>query len=188
MKPSLRVFLLAFLFASALFAQTETVTITKLAAGSYTVSSAAGTQLVRVSPLGNGSYMFFSPGGSSTLMTLAPGMYTLTSSDGVNLGTTYINSLGSGRYSFSNPTTGTTGTVQSLSAPQGIPLPALAVQPPNTTNLYILAAMVRQQCNARGGVLYKPHWYSKMRCETPAQIEAEAEAKDRKKQSKQPTP
>jgi hypothetical protein len=73
---------------------------------------------------------------------------------------------------------------------QSIPLPALAVQPPNNnmTLALILAARMRQQCYASGGVLYKPHWYSKVRCETPAQIESEREAKESKKQAKQPAP
>jgi hypothetical protein len=120
-------------------------------------------------------------------MALAPGMYTLTSSDGVNLGTTYIYNLGNGRYSFSNPTSGVTGTVQSMAVAQGIPLPALAVQPPsnNTNNTLLLAMLIqqqRQQCYARGGVLYKPHWYSKVQCETPAQIQSDSEAKMRKQQ------
>ncbi len=190
MKPSLRALLLAFLLASALFAQTQTVTVSKLAAGTYTVSSPAGTQLVNVTPFGNGSYSFTSSDGSSTVVTLAPGMYSLTSSSGANLGTTYIYTLGNGRYSFSNPTTGTTGTIQTVPSAPSIPLPALAVQPPNN-NMSLLLALAAErvrQCNAQGGILYKPHWYSKVRCETPAQIESEKEAKESKKQAKQPAP
>jgi hypothetical protein len=184
------VFLLVFFLAPTLLAQTQTVTITKLDAGTYTVSSPAGTQLVNVIPFGSNSYSFMSSDGSSTVVTLATGIYSLTSSSGANLGTTYIYSLGNGRYSFSNPTTGTNGTIQSMPTATTIPLPALAVQQPqnNTASLYLLAAMIRQQCNERGGILYKPHWYSKMRCETPAQIESETEARDRKKQAKQPAP
>lgn len=175
----------ALLFASTCFCQTQTITINELAPGTYSVNSSSGNQLVNVLPLGGGSYSFYSTDGSSTLMTLAPGMYTITSSAGANVGTTYINSLGSGMYSFSNPTTGTTGTIQSVPQTQPIPLPALAIQQPNNTNLYILAALVEQQrraqCNASGGWIYKPHWYSKERCVTTAQLRAEREYQEHKK-------
>jgi hypothetical protein len=188
MKRSLRVFLLAFLIAPLLSAQTQTVTVTKLAVGIYSVSSAAGVQSVNVTPLGNGSYSFSSSDGSSTLMTLAPGVYTITSSVGVNLGTTYIYSLGSGLYSFSNSTTGTTGSLQAIATPPPPPLVALAIQPPGNGmdmgTVLLLAAMARQQCYEQGGVFYKPHWYSAVRCEAPAEIESEKEAKERKKQGK----
>jgi hypothetical protein len=55
-------------------------------------------------------------------------------------------------------------------------------------SVVLLAAMIRQQCNAQGGVLYKPHWYSKARCETPAQIESERQAELRKKEANHPSP
>jgi hypothetical protein len=44
--------------------------------------------------------------------------------------------------------------------------------------------MAREQCYEHGGVLYKPHWYSSVRCEAPAEIESEREAKESKKQTK----
>jgi hypothetical protein len=155
MKPSLRVFLLAFLLAPTLLAQTQTVTITRLTAGTYTVSSPAGTQLVNVTPLGSDSYSFMSSDGSSTVVTLAPGMYTLTSSSGANLGTTYIYSLGNGLYSFSNPTTGTTGTIQSVPSAPPPPLPALAIQPVQQPNLIGMYATAVYLCQARGAAIYK---------------------------------
>jgi len=189
MKISFCVLLLALLTASSsVRAQTQFVTIDKLAAGIYTVRSEAGTQFVNVMPLGNGSYSFYSSDGSSSVMTLAPGIYTLTTSAGVNVGTTYIYSLGNGRYSFSNPSTGTTGSIQTFEPAPTPPLAALAIQPPtnnleNMTSLLLLAAMARQQCYEHGGIFYRPHWYSSVRCEAPAEIESEREAKERKKQT-----
>jgi len=44
--------------------------------------------------------------------------------------------------------------------------------------------MARQKCYEHGGIFYKPHWYSSVRCEAPAEIESEREAKERKKQAK----
>lgn len=70
--------------------------------------------------------------------------------------------------------------------PQGqstkMPLPALAIQAPrdNTASLIVLAAMLKQRCEANGGILYKPHWYSKTQCASPAQVQAQESAKARK--------
>ncbi len=169
MRKSLVVAIL--LMAPAIFAQDHT-TVLSLGAGVYSVSSSAGTQLVNVVPLGSNSYSFTSSDGSSTVTVLATGTYSLTTSSGVNLGTTYIYSLGSGRYSFSNPTIGANGTIQSMPTATAIPLPALAVQSgqSDTTSLYLLAIAIKQQCEARGGIMYKAHWYSRWQCVTPDYI------------------
>ncbi len=159
------------LVAPAIFAQSQ-VTVSSWGAGLYSVSSPAGTQLVNVVPLGSNSYSLTSSDGSSTVTTLATGTYTLTTSSGENLGTTYIYSLGNGRYLFSSPTTGISGTIQSTPTATAMPLPALSVQPAqnNAASMYLLAMAIRQQCAARGGVMYKAHWYSGWRCVSPDYI------------------
>jgi hypothetical protein len=88
---------------------------------------------VNVIPFGSNSYSFTSSDGSSTVVRLATGIYSITSSSGTNLGTTYICSRGNGRYSFSNPTAGTNGTIQSIPSAPPLPLPALSVprEPPS---------------------------------------------------------
>lgn len=182
-------FILIFLLPLTLFSQTQIVTVTNLSGGLYSVSSSAGSQIVGVLPLGGGSYSFFAADGSSTMINLASGIYTLAYSNGASLGVTYINSLGSGRYSFSNAGIGTTGAVQSLSS-DPIPLPALAVRPPsnNMSNTLLLAMLIqqrRQQCYAQGGFIYKPHWYSGEQCKTPDQIKLAGKLKEIDREGKQ---
>jgi hypothetical protein len=178
--------LAAILFATSVFAQTQTVVVTELGTGMYSLSSSEGLQTVNVVPLGGGIYSFYSTNGENAMVTsIAPGMYTVRSANDV-MGTAYVYSLGNGRYSFSNPTTGTNGTIQSTPTATAIPLPALAVQQGqnNMASLYLLAMMLRQQCYAQGGVLYKAHWYSAMRCVSREQAQAEENAKIQKKQLK----
>lgn len=161
------------LVAASLSAKAQTTFVTELAPNMYNFSSSNGSELVTVIPLGGGSYSFFSNAESGTVTSLVPGAYTVTTSNGGAVGTAYIYSQGSGRYSFSNPTTGASGMVQSMSATTAaIPLPALAVQPVqnNVASLYLLALGLRQQCEARGGIMYKEHWYSSARCVSPNYI------------------
>ncbi len=174
-------FLMLLLFVGKLYPQN--VTVTSLAPGMYSVSSPAGTTMVSVLPLGGGAYSFLTADGSALSAPLASGTYSIRYTSGASAGIAYVYSLGGGRYSFSNPTTGETGTVMvTPTAPQSIPLPALAVQPPSTNNAnstLLLVVALKQQCDAKGGTFYKG------RCQTPGEIQANQTGKLAEKAWKQ---
>lgn len=172
-----RLALLLCLTAIPCFAQ-QTVTITELTSGMYTLSSPVGVQTINVMPLGGGNYSFYSNGQNATVMSVSPGMYTVTGSNGL-MGNIYINSLGDGWYSFSNP------AVHASPATQPIPLVANSVKTGTVaeeqSRLRLQSEMATQMagpsCASRGGVVHKENWYSAPRCMTPQEIEVERYAR-----------